>query len=104
MEQTDEKGFTLEIDPDEGEYVEKIFVMYLAHNGTKIIANYLNGRKVSTQHSELRTYSTVSNIIANLVCIGKIRRDWKQQFNAMENGTCQKAYNVEGKHGQLQSL
>ena len=82
----DEKGFTLEINPDEGQYVQKIFAMYLAHNGTKIIANYLNDHKVPTRHGDLWTYSTISNMITNPIYMGKIRRGWSQQFKSIENG------------------
>ena len=82
----DEKGFTLEINPDEGKYVQKIFAMYLAHNGTKIIANYLNDHNVPTRHGDLWTYSTISNMITNPIYMGKIRRGWSQQFKSIENG------------------
>lgn len=82
-----EKGYTLVIDPQEGPVIQKIFEMYLAHNGTKVIANYLNDHEIPTRHGELWTYSTISQILTNPVYMGKIRRGWSKQIKSLENGT-----------------
>ena len=64
--------------------------MYLNHQGTKVIANYLNDREVPTRHGDLWTYSTISQIITNPVYMGKIRRGWSRQVKSIENGEIKK--------------
>ena len=86
----DEKGYTLEPHPDEAPVVQEIYEMYINHQGTKIIANYLNDHAVPTRHGELWTYSTISQIIANPVYMGKIRRGWSKQVKSIENGMVKK--------------
>lgn len=81
-----EKGYTLEPHPDEAPHVKKIFEMYLNHQGTKLICNYLNDHEVPTRHGELWTYATISQIITNPVYMGKIRRGWSKQIKSIENG------------------
>ncbi len=88
-----EKGFTLEPDPEEADVVKKIFQMFLQHNGTKTIANYLNDQKIPTRHGDLWTYSTISNIVTNPVYAGKIRRGWSKQVKSMEDGVVKKHIN-----------
>lgn len=85
-----EKGYTLEPHPEEAPIVQKIYEMYLNHQGTKIIANYLNDHNVPTRHGDLWTYSTISQIIVNPVYMGKIRRGWSKQIKSIENGTVKK--------------
>lgn len=85
-----EKGFTLEENPEEGKIIKKIFDMYIHRAGTKIIANYLNDNGVPTRHGDLWTYSTISNIITNPIYMGKIRRGWSKQIKTIENGKVEK--------------
>lgn len=85
-----EKGYTLEIHPAEGPVVQKIFEMYLNHQGTKIICNYLNDHNIPTRHGGLWTYGTISQIITNPVYMGKIRRGWSKQIKSIENGAIKK--------------
>ena len=70
MKLPDEKGYSLEIHPEESEIIKKIFSLFLNHAGTKIIANYLNDHDVPTRHGGLWTYSTITNIITNPVYMG----------------------------------
>lgn len=81
-----EKGYTLEPEEQEAPVVKKIFQLFLEHNGTKRIANYLNDERIPTRHGDLWSYSTVSNILTNPVYTGKIRRGWSRQVKSMENG------------------
>ncbi len=81
-----EKGYTLETHPDEAPVVQKIFEMYNAHTGTKIIANYLNDNHIPTRHGDLWHYSTILNIVTNPIYMGKIRRGWSRQTKTIENG------------------
>ena len=85
-----EKGYTLEPDPDEAEAIQKIFEMFSHYHGTKTIANYLNDHNVPTRHGDLWTYSTITNIITNPIYMGKIRRGWSKQVKSMENGVVKK--------------
>ncbi len=108
-----EKGYTLEVHPEEGPVVQKIFELYLAHNGTKSIANYLNDHGIPTRHGDLWTYSTIAQIVANPVYMGKIRRGWSRQIKSIENGAVKRrikrskdmnAYNLyDGLHPALVS-
>ncbi len=86
----DEKGYTLEPDPEESQIVRKVFEMYIHYSGTKIIANYLNDNQVPTRHGDLWTYSTVGQMITNPVYMGKIRRGWSKQIRSIENGVVKK--------------
>ena len=81
-----EKGYTLELHPQESEAIKKVFELYLHGNGTKLIANYLNDTHVPTRHGDLWTYSTVENIITNPIYAGKIRLGWSKQYKKIENG------------------
>lgn len=85
-----EKGYSLELHPEESEVIKKIFSLFLNHAGTKIIANYLNDHDVPTRHGGLWSYSTITNIITNPVYMGKIRRGWSKQVKAIENGQVKK--------------
>lgn len=85
-----DKGYTLELNPEEAPHVKKIFELFLNHNGTKLIANYLNDRGIRTRHGDLWSYCTISNMITNPVYMGKIRRGWSQQVRSMENGQLKK--------------
>jgi len=82
-----EKGYTLTIHPEEGPVVQKIFELYLAHNGTKDIANYLNDHGIPTRHGGLWAYSTIGQMLSNPIYMGKIRRGWSRQVKSIENGT-----------------
>lgn len=82
----DEKGYTLEPEPEEAETIQTIFRLFARDQGTKAIANYLNDQKVPTRHGDLWTYSTIANILTNPVYMGKIRRGWSRQVKSMENG------------------
>lgn len=87
---SNEKGYTLEPNPEEADVIKKIFTMFLNHAGTQLIANYLNDHQVPTRHGGLWTYSTITNIITNPVYMGKIRRNWSKQVRTIENGRVKK--------------
>lgn len=85
-----DKGYTLEIEPEEAEIVQKIFQMYTNYSGTKIIANYLNDNKVPTRHGDLWSYASIGNILANPIYIGLIRRGYCKQIKSIEDGIVKK--------------
>ena len=81
-----EKGYTLEPDPEEAPVVQKIFDLFLRHEGTRKIANALNDASIPTRHGEAWTYATISNILTNPVYMGKIKRGYCRQTKSVENG------------------
>lgn len=94
-----EKGFTLEPNPDEAPYVQKVFELFLAHQGTKLIANYLNDNDVPTRHGDIWNPATIQNMISNPVYMGKIRRGWSKQIKSMENGTVKRRIKRSNEYG-----
>ena len=85
-----EKGYTLEPHPQEAEVVKKMFDLFLHRAGTKQIANALNDLSVPTRHGGPWSYSTVGQILANPVYMGKIRRGWSRQVKSVEDGMVKK--------------
>lgn len=85
-----EKGYTLEPHPQEAEVVKKMFDLFLHRAGTKQIANVLNDLSVPTRHGGPWSYSTVGQILANPVYMGKIRRGWSRQVKSVEDGWVKK--------------
>lgn len=85
-----EKGYTLEPHPQEAEVVKKMFDLFLHRAGTKQIANVLNDLSVPTRHGGPWSYSTVGQILANPVYMGKIRRGWSRQVKSVEDGMVKK--------------
>ncbi len=85
-----EKGYTLEPNPEESPIVKQIFELYSHGAGTKMIANALNEKGTPTRHGDAWTYSTIANILSNPVYTGKIRRGWSKQVKSMENGVVKK--------------
>ncbi len=83
---TDEKGYTLEQIPEEAVWVKKVFELYAAHQGTKLIANYLNDNNVPTRKGDIWNNGSIQNMITNVVYMGKIRRGWSKVQKSMENG------------------
>ena len=81
-----EKGYTLEPHPQEAEVVKKMFDLFLHRAGSKQIANVLNDLSVPTRHGGPWSYSTVGQILANPVYMGKIRRGWSRQVKSVEDG------------------
>lgn len=58
--------------------------------GTRQIANSLNDLGIPTRHGSLWSYSTVGQILANPVYMGKIRRGWSRQVKSVEDGVVKK--------------
>lgn len=85
-----EKGYTLEPDPAEAEAIRRIFHLFLQGAGTRQIANSLNDLGIPTRHGSLWSYSTVGQILANPVYMGKIRRGWSRQVKSVEDGVVKK--------------
>lgn len=81
-----EKGYTLEIVPEEAPWVQKVFELYSQNQGTKLIANYLNDNHVPTRKGDIWNHGSIQNMITNVVYMGKIRRGWSKVQKSIENG------------------
>ena len=81
-----EKGYTLEPDPEEAPVVKRIFDLFMAREGTRKIANALNDDAVPTRHGRAWTYASIANILVNPVYMGKIKRGYCRQQKTVENG------------------
>lgn len=82
-----EKGYTLEIVPEEAEVVQKMFELFNNGWGGNRIANYLNKALIPTRYkAKYWTHSTVLKIINNPVYIGKIKRGQQKESKTIENG------------------
>lgn len=75
-----QKGYTLEIIPEEADIVRLIFDMYEEGMGLIKITNYLNAHKIPTKKDCLWTSSAVSHLMTNPVYCGMIRwKNWKTE-------------------------
>ncbi|MBR3781677.1 MAG: recombinase family protein [Clostridia bacterium] len=82
-----EKGFTLEIIPEEAEVVRKMFELFLQGNGAAKIANFLNKAGTPTKYNaKYWTFSTILKILNNPVYIGKIKMGQQLETKTIENG------------------
>lgn len=81
-----EKGYSLEVVPDEAYYVKKIFDMYINHEGIHRIANYLNNIGAPTRLGNPWQEVTISYILNNPIYMGKIRRGYFKQKKSIEDG------------------
>lgn len=81
-----EKGFTLEIVPEEAALVKKMFEMYADHHGITAIANYLNDLKVPSKGGDKWHQETVRGILKNPVYCGKIRRGYSKVNKIVKDG------------------
>ncbi|WP_024833799.1 recombinase family protein [Ruminiclostridium josui] len=86
-----DKGYTLEINPDEAEIVKIIFRLFIYGEndkklGISLIAKKLNELKIPPQQKDVWTYSTIKNILTNPVYIGKIRWNSRPQVKKVVDG------------------
>ena len=79
-----EKGYTLEPNPAEAEAVRRMFELYVRRQGTKMIANELNDRKIPTRHGGKWDASTVGAILINPVYLGKIKRGYVKETKRLD--------------------
>lgn len=91
-----DKGWTLSIIDEQAEIVRLIFEWYTVGEkqsdgsykrlGTSLIARRLNSMKVPTKTGGDWVVSTIRDIIANPVYIGKIRWNWRHNVKKIING------------------
>ncbi|SHF03751.1 Site-specific DNA recombinase [Tissierella praeacuta DSM 18095] len=83
-----QKGYTLEINPNEAKIVKLIYKLYTDDNriGISLIANKLNEIKIPTVKGGDWTTSTIRGILSNPVYIGKIRWNSRPEVKKMIEG------------------
>ncbi|WP_461040776.1 recombinase family protein [Tepidimicrobium xylanilyticum] len=83
-----QKGYTLEIIPEESKIVELIYKWYTQADriGVSIIANKLNEMKIPTRKGGDWTTSTIRGILSNPVYIGKIKWNSRPEKKKIVNG------------------
>lgn len=91
-----QKGYTLEIEPDEAAVIKMIFELYtvgeeqddgsIKRLGSTLIANKLNNMKIPPAQSEKWTPSRVLELMRNPVYIGKVRWNFRPAVKKMQEG------------------
>ena len=87
-----EKGFTLEIVPDEAETVRMIFEWFVNGDGESgrlgrnMIANRLNDMHRYTKTGKPWTYSTIETVLSNPIHAGYVRWNHRATIKSMEGG------------------
>ena len=96
-----EKGFTLEIIPEETSVVRMIFELYtigeeqedgaIKRLGSTLISNKLNELNIPSSDNKEWIPAVILDILKNPVYIGKIRRNYKPEVKKMQDGIITKA-------------
>jgi DNA invertase Pin-like site-specific DNA recombinase len=91
-----QKGYTLEIIPDEAAVIKMIFELYtvgeeqndgsIKRLGSTLIANKLNDMKIPPAQSKKWTPSRVLELMRNPVYIGKVRWNFRPAVKKMQEG------------------
>jgi len=91
-----DKGYTLEINPDKADVVKLIYKLYTKGEkteknyfkplGMSTIAKRLDKLNIKPQKSEKWSSSTIKDILTNPVYIGKIRWQWRKEIKSINNG------------------
>lgn len=109
-----DKGYTLEIDPIQGEIIENIFLWYtkgeLREDGTyeKIgatrIAKKLNDMGIRPLYNEKWTKPTITDILKNPVYTGKIRWSYRKEKKYVKDNKVHKVRRENKDHKLVQGL
>jgi DNA invertase Pin-like site-specific DNA recombinase len=95
-----DKGFTLEIVPDEAAVVRMIFELYtigeeqedgsIKRLGSTLISNKLNALNIPSSENKEWIPTVILDILKNPVYEGKIRRNYKPEVKKMQDGAVTK--------------
>lgn len=95
-----EKGFTLDVLPDEAAIVKMIYELYtigeeqedgsIKRLGSTLIANKLNALNIPSSENKEWIPAVILDILKNPVYMGKIRRNYKPEVKKMQDGTVTK--------------
>lgn len=81
-----DKGYTLEINPDEAKVVQLIFEIYLKGDGKSVIAKKLDALGIKPRNGQRWSGETIINILKNPVYIGKIRWGHRKYTKELADG------------------
>lgn len=83
-----QKGFTLEVVPEEAETVKLIFELYTQDDrqGVSLICRRLNGLKISPAKGDVWVPASIRGILSNPVYIGKVRWNSRPTKKMMVDG------------------
>lgn len=85
-----DKGYTLEPNPEESKVVQLIFELYLQGDGKMVIARKLDALGVKSRSGNKWSSATVVKILKNPVYIGKVRWGYRKYTKELTNGTITK--------------
>lgn len=85
-----DKGYTLEPNPEESKVVQLIFELYLQGDGKMVIARKLDALGVKSRSGNKWSSATVVNILKNPVYIGKVRWGYRKYTKKLSNGSVTK--------------
>lgn len=85
-----DKGYTLEPNPDESKVVQLIYELYLRGDGKMVIARKLDAFGIRSRSGNKWSSATVVNILKNPVYIGKVRWGYRKYTKELTNGTITK--------------
>lgn len=86
-----QKGYTLDLEPNEAPVVRKIFEWYVyEHIGSTQIANRLNRLGIKPRKAEKWHPASVRDILSNIVYAGYIKKGERPEKKYMENGVVKK--------------
>ena len=85
-----DKGYTLEPNPEEAKAVQLIYDLYLHGDGKIVIARKLDAAGVKSRSGNKWSSASVVNILKNPVYIGKVRWGYRKYTKELTNGTVQK--------------
>ena len=81
-----DKGYTLDPNPEEATVVQLIYELYLNGNGKTAIAGRLDALGVKSRGGNNWSSATVANILKNPVYIGKVRWGYRKYTKELANG------------------
>lgn len=91
-----QKGYTLEIYPEQAEIVKMIFELYtlgerqsdgqIKRLGVSLIVRKLNDLKITPKKGDAWTPSTIQDMLRNPVYIGKVRWNWRKTVKRVIDG------------------
>lgn len=81
-----DKGYTLEPNPNEAKAVRLIYELYLNGDGKAAVAQKLNALGIRPRSGNNWSAASVSNILKNPVYIGKVRWGYRKCAKELENG------------------
>ena len=92
-----DKGYTLQIIPEQAEIVRMIYKLYTKGErqsdgsyirlGMSLIAKKLDSLHIPPQNSSTWSRSSIKDMLSNPTYIGKVRWQWRKVVKSVENGT-----------------